>query len=235
MERLHSGAASRKTEYEIVNADKYNPTLLAIKPVPKVKGYDPYDAYDWSIDQFDAVAKGRPIDQRLDAQDLGTIAEIAAPPKDGAYKRFWFKSDDLTVIFDESYSEKAAEVARKLRDLNAPKRWHVGVSVGEITGELLAVTDTEGEREFVITPPVGPAKIVCRFPEEKREFMNEFLFKVVTVTGKFHYGEESPHPISIDMTDICEKTPAPVHLLNLRGLFKGFEQPSAGGFQLLDG
>lgn len=225
LERLHNGARSRQTEYEIVEAKKFNPTLLALKPVPKTRNYSPTEAFDWSIGQFDAVANDQEIDGRVDAATLAEIADIAAPPKDGAYSRFWVRSGAVTVQFDEGLSMRARQAANRIQIAEAPTVWYEGVTQGEIVGDLRAVFDEEGEQEFVIHPAVGPERVVCRFPDEKRDEMRNFLFKVVTVRGKLHYKKDSPHPVLVEMEGIYDKPREVETLYDLRGLFRGMERP----------
>lgn len=226
LERLHNGAKSRQTEYEIVQATKFNPTLLALKPVPRVKNYSPAAAFDWTIDQFDAVANDQGIDERVDAATLSEIAEIAAPPKDGSYSRFWVRSGTITINFDEDYFLKAKRAANKLQKSEAPTIWYEGVAEGEIVGDLRAVFDEEGEQEFVIHPAAGPERVVCRFPDEKRDDMKNYLFKVVTVKGKLHYKKHSPHPVLVYMEEIEDMPREATTLLDLRGIFRGMKKPA---------
>jgi hypothetical protein len=226
LERLHSGVRSRQTEYEIVEAKKFNPTVLALKPVPKVKNYNPMEAFDWSIDQFEAVSRDQTIDARVDVATLIEIADIATPPKDAAYSRLWVRSGAVTVHFDEGLSMRARQAANRLQAIEATTVWYEGVTQGEIVGDLRAVLDEEGEQEFVIHPAVGPERIVCRFPDEKRDEMRNFLFKVVTVKGKLHYKKDSPHPVLVEMEGIFEKPAKVETLYDLRGLFRGMERPA---------
>lgn len=226
LERLHNGARSRQTEYEIVEAKKYNPTVLALKPVPKTRGYSPTEAFDWSIDQFNAVSNEREIDARIDAAVLIEIAEIAAPPKDGSYRRFWVRSGTVSVQFDETLSRKAQHAANRIQKATAPTVWYEGVAQGEIVGDLRAVLDENGEQEFVIHPAVGPERIVCRFPDEMRDEMRNYLFKMVRVEGRLHYKKESPHPVLVEMVGIYATPTQPETLLDLRGLFHGMDRPS---------
>lgn len=226
MERLNTGAASRRTEFEVTRAEKYNPTVLALKPVPKVAGYNPVPAFDWTISQLQAVAAGRETDQRVDSAALQALVEIAANPKDGAYGKFWIESGSANITMDDSFAARALAAAARVRALQGDPRWHVGVSFGEVTGGLRAVLDERGEQEFVIHPAVGADRIVCKFTAEQRALMNNYLFRVVTVAGKLHYGEDSPHPKFVEMHSIREKSPSPTHLLDLRGLFSGLEKPA---------
>lgn len=234
LERLYSGAKSRKTEFEIVTAKKYNPTVLALKPVPKVKDYSPAEAFDWSIEQLNAVANDLPTDERLDFQALQELSEIASPPKDGAYRSFWFEAGRVKVYFNQDLAEKALRAATKAHGETVGFAWHEGVSYGDVTGDLRAVLDENGEQEFIIHPPVGPERIVCKFPEQKRNEMNHFLFKVVTVSGKLHYAKTSPHPYLVEMESIEAKAAQSSNLLDLRGLFKGLDAARDGGLTLFD-
>lgn len=235
MERLKTGEKSRRTEYEIIGADKYNPTVLALKPVPKVRDYNPAKVFDWSIEQIETIANGRQPDAEMDFAALQELAEIAARPKDGAYNKFWLKSGITTIVVDEKLARNAQVAANTARAAESPRRWHTGIALGEVTGDLRAVLDEDGEQEFVIHPPVGPDRIVCKFPADKRSLMNSYLFKVVTVSGKLHYGESSPFPTFVEMADIRAKATAAVHLLDLRGVFEGLDRPAVDWASLANG
>lgn len=53
--------------------------------------------------------------------------------------------------------------------------------------------------------------------------MQEFLWRTVRVIGRLRYVETSPFPIHVEMEDIeiVSERETSIHLLDLRGLFKG--------------
>ncbi len=65
LERLHEGSSVKKTDFEIVDAYKKNPTTLTLKPVPRVRDYNPAPAVDWSIAQLETIDRGEEPDQRI--------------------------------------------------------------------------------------------------------------------------------------------------------------------------
>ncbi|MFX6254389.1 hypothetical protein ABTF84_19695, partial [Acinetobacter baumannii] len=82
-------AAQRQTEYEIVNAEKVNPTNLTFHPVPKRATYDPLPAFEWTLEQLERVETGGEIDERLDSSFAQTLAELAEKKREDDYSRLW--------------------------------------------------------------------------------------------------------------------------------------------------
>lgn len=225
-ERRFAGRPYRMTDYEISGAGKTNPTHLTLHPVPRIAQYDPLPAFEWTMDQFERVASGRPVDDRVDAALARTLAEIAEKKREGDYKRLWISVNGLTVPLDDEFRAHSEALAARKFEIEKPPRWFQGVAYGSVTGDLRQVADIEGEHQFVILPPVGAQRITCTFPEEKREKMREFLFRTVRVVGRLKYAESSPFPIEVEMEDIepVSEFENPPHLLDLRGLFKGRRQ-----------
>lgn len=219
LERLRTGSRTRGTDFEIVRADKYNPTLLALKAVPKVEDYNPAPAFDWAIRQLNAVANNLPVDDALDSSILKEMADLAAKPRADGYARFWVRVEENVIHLDDMFAHRANAIFLRRRIEEVPISWHIGTAFGEVTGRLAVVSDIEGEQEFVLSPAAGPSQIKCKFREDQREEMRQHLFKVATVEGLLHYGEGSPHPYLVEMTSIRIRVPEPRHLLDMRGAF----------------
>jgi hypothetical protein len=218
MERRFSGADRRQTSFEVVGVEKRNPTIVVLHPVPSAKHYDPLPALDWSMLQIQAVATGGTVDDRIDAETADMLAGLARPIQKDGYKRFWMNGYAEAVQFDESFRLRAESVAFNRRAVvNRP--WFKGTSRGEIIGELRAVDDEDGNRTFIVNPKVGPRRVLCRFPEDRRGQMGAYLFKTVRVTGALHFEADSPHPVSVDMTNIEDIAPVAAHLLDIRGSY----------------
>lgn len=227
MERAYGDLTRRQTDYEIVGARKYNPTEISFRPVPSARNYDPIPAFQWTIEQLERLATGDEVDERIDDALAETLAGLATRQRDDEYRRFWMEYSDVRIPFDDSFRDLATKVAETRRQQLAPG-WTTGVSLGSVTGSLRRVSDVEGEQQFIITPAVGPPKIECRFPEQKRDDMNRLLFKTVRVYGKLHYNESSPFPFLVEMDHIesVSEASGPTHLSDLRGLFKDIPRPS---------
>ena len=234
MERTFGSLQSRQTEYEIIGTSKYNPTTMEFRPVPKVRNYDPLLAFNWSINQIDAVQRGAKTDSRIDFQIADDLLDLANTHKDDAYKRFWLEVGDASIQFDDRFVANAATLVAKLKEMEAPVEWHIGVSHGSVTGELRHVDDEDGRRMFVIQPAVGPNRIECVFPEEKRALMNHCLFKTVRVKGKLHYAANAPFPVLIEMDEMEPLGEPKQHMSELRGLFQGIDLETDSGFQFID-
>jgi hypothetical protein len=228
LERAYIDKDNRQTDFEIVDADKVNPTFLTLKPVPKVKSYDPTPAFQWSIKQIDLVSKGQEPDQRLDRDIADELVKLATKDNEYGYKDFWINGYAEAVKFDKDFLVHALKLSQNRAKQETPLTWHTGVSHGAVVGELKAIDDIEGGREFVIIPPSGAAAIKCFFPDSMRDEMRKFLFKNVTVKGKLHYTEKSPFPAWVDADlggiDIFPQRPVRKKLSDMRGIFEGLER-----------
>jgi hypothetical protein len=236
-ERSFIDSGKRQTEYEVSRASKTNPTEMTLRPVPRIKNYDPLPAFNWTIEQIEHIATGRDVDERLDPTFAQALADIAEKKRDDDYTRLWISGNGLTLTLDENFRVRSQAVAVRLIERRRPEHWFEGVSHGSVVGNLRQVADIEGEHQFVILPPVGADRIQCTFPEDKREKMREYLFKTVRVVGRLHYVEDSPFPVHVEMEDIelASPTEDPPHLLDLRGAFKGRRRGRSDLEQLLDG
>jgi hypothetical protein len=236
-ERKYDGKPARQTEYEVVAATKVNPTKLTLHPVSKQANYDPIPAFEWTFEQIERVALGKEVDDRVDSILARTLAEIAEKKREDDYSRLWINIDDRTVDFDEQFRARSVAIAARKAEQEQPPAWFAGTSYGSVVGDLREVSDIDGEHHFVIIPPIGAQRINCIFPEGKREEMRQYLFRLVRVIGKLYYTKDSPFPVQVDMADIeyAATLEQPAHLLQLRGLFSGFDRRNDNLETLLDG
>lgn len=240
LERAYIDAGTRRTDFEIVDADKSNPTTLTLKPVPRVKAYNPTPAFRWGIAQIATVARGEMPDARVNAEIANDLVKLATPEGDDGYKAFWINGHSEQIRFDEEFLARAIRVARQRTKEEAPNdRWHTGASIGVIIGELRAVDDVDEERQFVIVPPAGADAITCTFPEAMRAEIGNYLFKTVRVRGVLHYNDTSPFPFRVDAEENgIEKYPPRAgrrSLSELRGVFAGKERLKPDWDSLLNG
>lgn len=227
----------RQTDYEVVGAGKVNPTHFTLRPVPRFANYDPTPAFLWTVEQFERVAEGKPVDQRVDSALALTLANLAEKSREDDYSKLWLKANGTQIPLDEKFQARSLVIAAEKRELERPTQWFEGVSVGSVVGDLNEVSDVEGNHSFVIVPPAGAKRIDCVFPEDQREKMGEYLFRTVRVHGLVHYDQESPFPTLIEMESIepVSEIEEPPHLLDLRGIFKGVSRNGNGLSELLDG
>lgn len=235
LERALLASPVRQTDFEIVNADKFNPTILSLHPVPRVKFYDPTPTLDWSMHQINAVSRGVEPDIRVNSEIAFDLVDLATKKSEAGYQSFWINGHADPVRFDEEFRENAIRIARQRARLETPTQWRIGTAQGSVVGELKKVDDLEAENEFVLAPPVGAKRIVCVFPESLRDRMGENLFRVVRVTGHLHYGEESPFPFRVDANSIEPMPKRRKSLADLRGMFAGKEQVPSEWDVLLNG
>jgi len=225
LERAFIDSAMRHTDFEIVGADKRNPTTITLKPVPHVRSYDPQPAFHWAMSQLAAVARGDEPDGRVRGEIAKDLVKLATKDSEDGYKAFWINGHAEAVKFDDNFLHNALALTRTREKEDTPTRWHVGSALGSIVGELRAVDDIADEREFVIVPPTGAESITCVFPESLRATMGDYLFRMVKVEGTLHYGKDSPFPYRVEANDngiapYPDRKPRRT-LEDLRGVFAG--------------
>lgn len=235
LERAYLASPVRQTDFEIVDADKFNPTTLSLKPVPRAKAYDPEPTLVWSLGQIEAVGRGEEPDSRVNSEIAFDLVKLATKESDTGYRSFWINGNAEAVRFNEAYLENATKVARQRARLETPTRWRTGTAQGTVVGELKKVDDLEADNEFVILPPIGARKIVCTFPEALRQQMGEYLFKIVRVSGHLHYGEEGPFPFKVDAQAIEPMPKRRKSLADLRGVFSGKDHVPSDWDAMLNG
>src|SRR6202034_1740632 len=104
-------AAQRQTEYEIVNAEKVNPTNFTFHPVPKRATYDPIPAFNWTMEQLEKIEAGEDIDERLDAAFMQTVAELAERKREDDYSRLWLTDGRRTINLDAKFKAHSELIA----------------------------------------------------------------------------------------------------------------------------
>ena len=235
LERAYLDAGTRQTDFEIINADKRNPTTISLKPVPKVKAYDPTPAFEWGINQIDAVSKGHDVDPRIGSGIADDLVRLATRDSEYGYKAFWINGYAEAVRFDDDFLINALKLAKQRVKEEAPFGWHTGVAYGSVIGELKAVDDVDGNKEFVIIPPTGPDKILCVFSDELRDTMNQYLFKKVRVEGNLHYKDTSPFPdlVTADNISAYPARQKQKNFEQMRGMFSKYKKPNVDWDELL--
>lgn len=225
MERAYLEAGNKKTEFEVVATEKYNPTTITFKPVPKAKNYNPVPAFNWTLEQIEIVGSGRKPDSKIKSQLAKDLADISQESSDKSYRKFWINGHAEPIHFDDTYHINALKLARKLAHEETPDSWYKGIADGEVVGRLEKVDNLDADHEFVIVPPIGADKIVCKFPASMESELGAYIFKMVRVSGKVYYSDISPHPYKVVIGDggvslIAPRVDAP-RLKDLRGIFKG--------------
>lgn len=235
LERAYVDSGTRQTDFEIINADKVNPTLLSLRAVPRVKSYNPIPVLNWSLAQIELVGRGKQPDDRLGSDIAYDLVELATRHRETEYKSFWINGSLEPVRFNDDYRENALKVAKQRAKAEAPTSWRVGVSRGSVVGELKKVDDLDADNLFVVVPPVGPPQIVCEFPPHLKEIMGQHLFKIVRVTGHLHYREDSAFPFRVQAITIDQVQKRRKSMRELRGIFAGQSHVPTDWGAVLDG
>ena len=237
MERAYNNSRERETVFEIVNVEKKNPTTISLNPVAEIEGYDPKPAFEWGMEQINAVSKNKPTDPKIDIEIVKTLIKIATKDNNAGYKKFWINGYSDTVQFDEFFLENAKKVNTiKNKALLINRTWYKGTSFGSVAGILGSINAFDKKNEFFIKQPYKEKKIKCKFPDEMHDEMPNYLFHNVKVAGKLHYNEESPFPYLVEANKIenidinIDKKP----FIEMRGMFGNYEQPKMEWDELLD-
>jgi hypothetical protein len=229
LERAYLRAGSRRSDFEIIDADKSNPTSVTLRVVPHVQNYNPRPAFEWGMTQIATVGRGDTPDPRVTSDIANDLALLATKDSEVDYRAFWINGHAEPVRFDDQYRENAARLAReKKKEEEETTRWHTGAALGSVVGVLKRVDDIDEAGEFVIVPPVGAETITCTFPESMKESLGGYLFKRVRVSGTLRYNETSPFPYRVDAAEdgIELYPPRPMRrtLSQLRGVFAGLDR-----------
>lgn len=219
LERAYEGVGTRQTDFEIVGADKRNPTTLSLKPVPRKVAYDPAPAMRWGIEQLDAVSRGEAPDERVGSDIAFDLVKLAHKENEHGYKAFWINGHAEAVRFDENFEQHAQRLASERVAVESPNRWHTGVAEGVFVGKLQKIDDLDADSEFVIVPPTGPDFVRCTFSEAMRDEIGHHVFQTVRVHGKLHYDERSPFPYKIEARKLEGLQPRRKALSQMRGVF----------------
>lgn len=225
-ERAFSKKAQRQMELEIVDLQRNSPGLVAMRARTRAPGFPTQEALVWTFEQLDHLYEGRPLDPAVPQSAIDNVVDLAAVraarlPELGLIRASY---GPATLKIDAVLEARAlAARAERIADDRPP--WRPGVSRGSLFGELRGVMDFEGEREFFIIPPSGPAKVQCIFTEEIRDAMVANLFKTVKVRGMLRYDGNSPYPVLMEATALERVEDPQSHFSDIRGIFRDMEPP----------
>tara|TARA_R110002110_G_scaffold137735_2_gene323080 strand:+ start:8085 stop:8936 length:852 start_codon:yes stop_codon:yes gene_type:complete len=225
MERAFLDGGNKKTDFEIIEANKYNPTTITFKPVPTAKNYNPIPAFDWGLKQIGMIGRGERPDSKVKIGVVKDVAELSKGSGDLSYKNFWINGQTDPIQFDDRFHINALIVADEMAKEESKTVWFSGVSRGEVVGTLEKIDNLDADQEFFIVPPVGAERIRCKFPESMKDELGNFAFKMVKVHGDIHYSATSPHPemivlLSGGISEVVARQKEK-KLRDLRGIFKG--------------
>ena len=224
LDRAFTRRGKRQFEFEIVDLNRNSPATIAMRARVDVAGYDAAASIEWAFEQLQHLRNGQAVDNSVSQGLMDNVVELAHAkggrlPELGVIKASYRGN---TVLIDTTLENRAL-AARALKAIDMRSPWRAGVSYGSAFGELRGVMDFDGERQFFIVPPTGPAKIQCNFEETLRGQMIENLFKTVRVSGYLHYDGRSPFPTRIEADKMVGMSEPTGHFSDLRGIFRGLE------------
>ena len=226
-ERAYLNERTRQTDFEVVELKHNSPTTLGLNPVSRSRKYLPGAAVNWTLKQWDKIARGERPDDVVDEGLVAEVAELAQRQDKFAYGAFSVRYETKAINLDEAAYANAQKLRLAMKAAMPAPPWRGALSQGTVTGTLESVLNANSERQIVICPFVGPRQITCNFTEEFKDQMGAALFKVVRITGLMHYSDTGPHPVLVDVQRLELITPdvdAP-HFIDAEGLFKNSIYP----------
>lgn len=220
-ERARVGSRARQTDFEVVILSHNSPSMMGLKPVPRVQHYHPAPTVLWTIEQWEKIARGELPSDGVDEDLISDVISLAKRPNSFDYAKFTVQYGHKSIVFDDRLMANAEKARKELRQPLPISPWRAGVSHGSIRGELRSVLTDHGEREIVILPDIGPDRIRCVFEESMKAKIRDSLWHFVRVSGYLHYSQSSPHPVLVEMEDIeaLDATEPAAHISDGRGLF----------------
>lgn len=196
--------------YRVVNLSHASPATVELEtvPIPGRAGPSPENAASAIAGKFIADANAVRDGGAGDRTIVGPLQKIVRFAGAG-FERATVKSNGATLVLDEEFRNrlKAVLVAQ-------------ASCAGTLEGRLETINLHNHANEFRIYPAIGPAHVVCHFPEALLEKAVQGLRRTVAVTGTMEYqaGAQFPHRISVENLEIypdAENTP---HFFDLRGI-----------------
>ena len=220
-ERAFLRATKRQTDFEVVSLRHNSPAELGLRLVSRVASYHPSIAADWTIAQWDRIARGEMPDDQVDEDLIGDFAELTRKQDQYGYSHFAISYKSKAISLDEAAHGHALRLTAAKRSAMPVSPWRAGKALGTLTGELRSILDADSERQIVICPPVGPAQVLCVFTDQIREQIKRAMWQFVRVTGTITYSVKGPHPLLIEISGM-ETVPAldGSHISDGEGLFR---------------
>ena len=106
MERVFIQSAIRQTDFEIIAADKRNPTTMTLYPTPRTRGYNPAPALQWGLGQMATISRGEEPDYRIKGDIAGDLAKLALRQSEDSYSAFWITGTLRQFVLMRAFSPK---------------------------------------------------------------------------------------------------------------------------------
>lgn len=203
--KFPDGALTR-LRYRIVSLS-HGSASLTVEPIPPSKGNDfGPDVIDLFSETIGSLQSGKPVDPRLNNDDLGAFRELAAPIHRNV-REMRIAKTNLTSRFIANIDEIVGTAIP---------------SEGSVKGRLERL-NLHNRFEFVIYPPIPGYSVKCSFRDDQYETIHDAIRKNVTVCGKLHFRPGSPFPqqVHVETIEIHPPDEQLPKLAELRGSWKG--------------
>ncbi len=187
---LVASHGAKAAKLRVVDLSIASPARIGIEIVP-VDQTQP-DIADQITRTVFAASRGQidPADNEASRILVSAVSGIAAMVgKSFLTARFLNGNEQIALT-----PELQLDIQREL-----PKEYLVH---GKIRGRLEFLNVHAGANNCRVYPLVGPRRLICRFPAEKRDKIVASADKQVAVSGMLHYREGSHFPHAIDVSDI---------------------------------
>ena len=189
---------------------------VTLEPIPPKRGPDrTAEVVETFRTTLGNLQAGRPVDPRLSFDDLSAYRELVAPLERRA-KGVWLDGVSLTTEF-------AANIDRIIGNTLA--------SEGFVTGRLERI-NIHNRHEFGLYPPLGAARVTCRFEEPLLPQVQAALGRNVRVAGRLSFRPERAFPEHVLVKSI-EVLPADSELPTLAEL-RGSAPGCTGGLSSVE-
>jgi len=213
--------------YRVTNATHNGGLKITLEPtarekLPKGIKADITARHHRFFKELGLLGERKPPSEDIDNETLIALKRLS--DKQGkAFAKATLRNGSASVALDTNMSDYVKSLLE-----------HEMVSVGSMTGRLLAINLHGKNNRFWIYPSVGPARIICIFPARLKNKAKEAIDKDVRVSGKKLFRPDARFPHRIEVTDFeiidIEKTTS---LMPMKGILSD-RSDKTSAFELLE-
>jgi hypothetical protein len=125
-ERAYLNARVRQTDFEVAALSHNSPSEIRLHPVPRVENYLPAGAVNWTLEQWERIAKGDMPADVVDEELIADIADLARPISPLDYSAFSIQYRTHKIALDQRVVTHADSLRQKKVDLRRRLPWRKG-------------------------------------------------------------------------------------------------------------